>query len=138
MTYTNVWSAIQNSMFYAMIKKNAKEASRFCVPIKVAKLNRRSEYHNFAHGLVHCTQYRNYKRTIEKGNILVQYFMDTNDKFMYDAMLYSMWILEFQYESWHKNLIFTYLQLSADERCNHIFKLALKDYMNYCVENDLI
>lgn len=134
----NVLESIQNSIFYAMIKKNSQEASKFCVPIKVAKLNR-SEYHNFACGLVHCTQYYDYKRTIENGNMLVQYFMDTNDQFMYDAMLYSMWNLEFQYDSHNKQLIFVDLQLSlSDERCNHIFKLASKDYMDYCVENDLI
>jgi len=135
---TNVWESIQNSIFYAMIKKNSQEASKFCVPLKVAKLNC-GEYHKMSHGFVHCTQYYEYKRTIENGNMLVQYFMDTNDKYVYDAMLYSMWNLEFQWDSRNKQLIFTDLQLSlSDERCNHIFKLASKDYMDYCVENDLI
>ena len=134
---TDVWETIKNSMFYATHKNNDSEAAKFCVPIEVAKQNG-SEYLSTNHGFVHHTKQCKYKRTIKNGNTQIQHCMDTNDQFLYDAMLYSMWNLEFQYESWHKKLVFVDLEITSSERNNYIFKIAVKDYMDYCVENNLI
>ena len=93
---------IKENIFYKMLLQIQEAASQFCVPFKIAVQNK-EEHHKTKHGFVHHTKFKEYKAAVKNGNALIEYFMDTNDRFLYNAILYSMWNLEFQYESWHKN-----------------------------------